>query len=108
MDLTATLTRMLGNTKSKWTFTLEAGRGSTYATGNPTLYGHSTYGRGSVLAGQPLRQFITSWPTWEEARAALAALKVPGFRYKDMAAGGTTHIPISVLTAGLPDGPDAD
>ena len=34
------------------------------------VYGWSTYGRSSVLAGQPRKQFIDAFPTAEEAKAA--------------------------------------
>ena len=80
--------------------TLEFGRGETYSSNKPTLYGHSTYGRGSVLAGRPRRVFLESWDDLGSARAELKAAKV---RYADLCdAGGSTHIPVSVITAGLP------
>ena len=69
--------------------TLEFGRGETYANGRPTLYGHSTYGRKSVLSGRPRRQWLEDWDDIETARALTAV--------------GSTHIPVSVITAGLPD-----
>jgi hypothetical protein len=81
--------------------TLEFARGETYSSNKPTLYGHSTYGRGSVLAGRPRRVFLESWDDLDSARAELKAAKV---RYADLCdAGGSTHIPVSVITAGLPD-----
>jgi hypothetical protein len=81
----------------RFTFTLEAGRGETYATQEPTLYGHSRYPRGSVLAGKPLRRWIASWKTWQEAANVLYEAKV---RYTTE--GGTSHIPVNELTAHLP------
>lgn len=88
----------------KFTFTLEYGRGTTYSSGKPTLYGHSKYGRGSVLSGRPLRMFVDQFDDEAEARAAAAALR-KGLKVKieDMLDGGTTHVPLDVLTAGLPD-----
>lgn len=81
--------------------TLELGRGETYANGRPTLYGHSTYGRGSVLRGRPRRQWLEDWDDLDTARAELKAEKI---RYTDLCeAGGSTHIPVDVITAGLPD-----
>jgi hypothetical protein len=81
--------------------TLEHGRGETYCSGKPTLYGHSTYGRGSVLAGRPRRVFLECWDDLDSARADLKAAKI---RYSDLCeTGGSTHIPVSVITAGLPD-----
>jgi hypothetical protein len=54
-----------------------------------------------VLAGRPRRVFLESWDDLGSARAELKAAKV---RYADLCdAGGSTHIPVSVITAGLPD-----
>ena len=80
--------------------TLESGRGETYANGRPTLYGHSTYGRSSVLSGRPRRQWLEDWDDIETARAELKEAKI---RYRDLTGVGSTHIPVSVITAGLPD-----
>jgi hypothetical protein len=88
------------------TFTLESGRGETYRHSRPVLYAHSTYGRSSVLAGQPRRLFVEEWETWEEARAALAEVRRAdrSFRFDDLGeGGGSTHVPSSVLTRHLPD-----
>ena len=87
--------------KEHRSLTLEFGRGQTYRNNNPTLYGHSTYGRSSVLAGQRRRVFLESWDTVDEARAELKAAKI---RYTDLCdTRGSTHIPVDVITAGLPD-----
>jgi len=67
--------------KEHRSLTLEFGRGQTYRNNNPTLYGHSTYGRSSVLAGQRRRVFLESWDTVDEARAELKAAKI---RYTDL------------------------
>ena len=81
--------------------TLEFGRGETYRSNKPTLYGHSTYSRGSVLAGRPRRVFLESWDDLGAARAELKAAEV---RYADLCkTGGSTHIPVDVITAGLPE-----
>ncbi len=95
--------------KRKWTFTLEPGRGQTYRNNDATLYGHNTYPRGSVLAGQPQRVFVEQWDDWAQARADLAevAKQVKGFKYDDYGEqGGTTHIDVDVLTRHLPDDTD--
>jgi hypothetical protein len=102
-----------GKRKRRWTFTLEPGRGQTYASGDPTLYAHNVYPRGSVLSGRPERVFLEAWDSWpdsegawDKARAELDALKaqVPGFKYDDFGPeGGSTHIDVDTLTAGLPD-----
>jgi hypothetical protein len=90
----------------RWTFTLECGRGETYSNSYPNLYAHSTYERGSVLAGRPQRVYVTQWRDWAVARETLAAVRkaVKGFKYDDC--GGTTHMPISQLVSHLPDDTD--
>jgi len=94
-----------GNVRPPPTFTLEMGRGETYRHCGPVLYAHSIYGGGSVLAGRPRRIFVEEWPTWDEARAALAEVRAadPSFHFGDFGQGGSTHIPSSVLTRHLPD-----
>jgi hypothetical protein len=87
--------------KEHRSLTLEFGRGETYRSNKPTLYGHSTYGRSSVLAGRPRRVFLESWDDLDTARAELKAAKI---RYTDLCdTRGSTHIPVNVITAGLPD-----
>ena len=93
----------LDHIKQHRDLTLEFGRGETYANGRPTLYGHSTYGRGSVLRGRSRRQWLEDWDDLETARAELKAAKI---RYSDLTGVGYTHIPVDVITAGLP-GEDA-
>jgi hypothetical protein len=110
-ELTQRIQDMLTDTgaqfkhRRKWSFTLEAGRGETYANNRPTLYGHNVYPRGSVLAGRDQRVFVEQWDDWDEARAALAEVKkaVKGFKYED---SGSTHVPIDVITNHLPDDTD--
>jgi hypothetical protein len=93
--------------KKRWTFTLEAGRGETYADGKPTLYGHSTYERSSVLAGRDQRVFVDSWDNWGEARAAIVDIQNEhGRRFKCEEIGGTTHVPIEQIVSHLPDDTD--
>jgi hypothetical protein len=92
--------------KQRWTFTLEAGRGTTYRTANPVLYGHSVYPGTSVLAGRDRRVWLETWDTWEQARLDLKGVKerVKGFKYDDFGPdGGTTHQPLGHVLAGLPD-----
>jgi hypothetical protein len=92
------------NNNKRATFTLEAGHGETYSHSRPVLYGHGTYKRGSVLAGRSLRAWLNTWDSWEAARAELKTLKL---KFDDAGPeGGSTHIPIDVLTAGIPDDTD--
>ena len=81
------------------TYTIEpGGHGETYhRTTGYTVYGHDTYPPHSVLAGSPRRTWEGHFDTIEAARAAFPAA--------DLIAG-TTHIPVDVLTAHLPDEPD--
>ena len=99
--------RILELSKSgKWDFTLETGRGETYSYSRPVLYGHTAYGRGSVLAGQSRRVYIDEWQSWEEARAAVAAVKkqLKRFRFSDLGdRGGITHVSLEAMTRHLPD-----
>lgn len=93
----------------KWSYTLEPGRGQTYCNGKPTLYGHNVYPRGSVLAGRPQRVWLEQWEEWPEARQAIAEVKkaVRGFRCEDYGPeGGSSHVDIDTLTAGLPEDGD--
>lgn len=81
-------------------FTVEPGAGETYSSGKPTLYAHSTYGRGSVLSGRPRRTWVMEFESEEEAREAIKAAKIG--RKTDWI-GGSTHVPHNVATAGLED-----
>lgn len=105
MTLEETIQEMFQTPRKKWEFTLENGSGETYRNNSPTLYGHSTYERSSVLAGSPQRVFVHKWDSWEEAREEVAALskKIRKFKCSD---SGSTHIPSEVLTRHLPDSDD--
>lgn len=87
-------------------FTLEEGRGETYASGEPTLYCHSRYPRGSVLAGQDRREFVATWESEQDAITELDAIKValPGFRYSNLILDmASTHRPVAEMVAHLPE-----
>ena len=87
--------------KQHKSLTLEYGRGETYCNGKPTLYGHSVYGRGSVLAGQRRRVWLEDWDNLEEAQQSL---KAAGIRFTDLCdTRGSTHVPVATMTAHLPD-----
>jgi hypothetical protein len=105
-DLIERINEIRTTVRPRPTFTLEPGRGETYAHGRPVLYAHSVYDRSSVLAGQPRRLGVAQWDTWDEARAALAEVRTADrtFKFEDFGeGGGTTYIPSSVLTRHLPD-----
>jgi hypothetical protein len=94
-----------------FTFTLEPGKGETYSHGQPTLYAHGEYESWSVLAGRDRRIWVESWIDWKIARDALAAAQAKfrqfGFQYEDFGpGGGSTHVPVDVVTAHLPDSED--
>lgn len=98
--------RQILESGKKWAFTLEPGKGTTYETNEPTLYGHSRYESSSVLAGKPQRVFVWKWKTWDEAEQELKTLSesVPAFRYAKL--NGSSHIPLSKLLADIPDDTD--
>jgi len=82
------------------TYTIEFGNGETYRNSRPTVYKHDRYPSGSVLSGRERRTWVDDFDSVAEAKAAFpAAEDLTG-------ANGSTHIPVDVLTAGLPDGPD--
>jgi hypothetical protein len=105
-DLIDRINDIRSTVRPRPTFTLEGGRGETYRHGRPVLYAHSTYDRSSVLAGQPRRLFVEQWDAWDEARAALTAVRNSdqSFGFDDHGqGGGTGYVPTSVLTRHLPD-----
>jgi len=78
--------------------TIEPSKGETYCDPTRvTAYGHFTYGRSSVLAGQPGRQHLGSFLSVEEAQA-----QYPTAEAQDH----SSHIPVADLTRHLPDEPD--
>lgn len=106
----ANLTELLIGRK-RWTFSLENGRGETYQNARPTLYGHSTYERSSVLAGRPQRVFVAQWDDWAAARETIervkALVKVTRRKLRiEVDDCGTTYIPTERLVAHLPDDTD--
>ena len=105
-DLIDRINEIRSSVRPKPSFSLEGGRGETYRHGRPTLYAHSVFNEGSVLAGQPRRLFVEQWDNWEEASAALAEVRRADrtFKFDDYSqGGGTSYIPTSVLTRHLPD-----
>lgn len=82
-------------------WTLEHGRGQTYATDQPTLYFHDEYPSHSVMAGCSRRHYIVAFPDLKTAREVLERI---GLEYTDlMDTCGTTHIDIDDATRHLPD-----
>tara|TARA_Y100001963_G_C6588938_1_gene357057 strand:+ start:367 stop:690 length:324 start_codon:yes stop_codon:yes gene_type:complete len=80
---------------------LERASGETYSGNNPVLYGHGTYERSSVLAGQSRRVYLEEWETIEDAREALTAA---GVDYADDYDDGTTsHVPVEQVIAHIPE-----
>jgi hypothetical protein len=51
-------------------YTIERGRGATYASERWTVYEHGTYDRDSVLSGQSRRTWMDDFETLEEAQKA--------------------------------------
>ena len=50
--------------------TIEQGHGATYHNDKFTVYEHSTYGRSSVLSGQPRRVWLDDFETLADAQSA--------------------------------------
>lgn len=89
----------------KLTFTVEYGRGETYANRNVTVYSHDDYERSSVLAGRERRMWIGTFANEQEARDTMEAAgvtKITTF----MLGGGSTHVPIAQMVSHLPDDTD--
>lgn len=87
-------------------FTLEAGRGETYDSGEPTLYCHSRYPRGSVLAGQDRREFVATWESEHDALEELEQLRFSrkDFKFSNLILDmGSTHRPVAEMVAHLPE-----
>lgn len=95
-------------TISRLSISIEAGRGQTYRNNSPTVYGHSTYSRSSVLAGQPKRCWIGTLAKWEDVEPFIAQLKTrqPKLRVEQFA--GSSHIDVETICdrAGLPHDED--
>ena len=85
--------------------TIENGRGETYRNDSPTIYAHGEYSNSSVLAGQPLRQYIDEIESWSEVPAFIAAVKAEMPKLSIESLDGTTHIPSEQIldAAGLHD-----
>ena len=99
------------NGRINWT--IERGKGETYASRDWTIYSHDSYPRSSVLAGRERRTFIWSFDVQcdeqdEPAKqAAIKACKDAGvWKYTDVLDGGTTHIPVDQIVSHLPDDTD--
>lgn len=97
------------------TWTVEYGRGETYATRDITLYGHDTHERSSVLAGRSRRRWIGDFgrgpQALQDARDTLAAAKLRAASVdwivdEEGQGGGTTYVPVEQVVAHLPDDTD--
>ena len=88
-----------GATRGNLKFTLEPGQGETYHTAEPTLYGHGKHQDG-VMKGRPLRVFINSWQSWNEAEADLQTI---GWKDKIFITKKSSHIPMDDRVAHLTD-----
>ena len=106
-DIEPEIRELIAKHKRRVWFSLEYGRGETYANNKPTLYAHFPYPRSSVLAGREARAFVDQWETVEDANRRLKELtgNLPAFKV-DVMLGGSTHIPIAQIVAGIPDDTD--
>ena len=88
-------------------FTVEPGRGETYANAELTVYSHDEYEESSVLYGRERRIWIGSFGDGPNAEqdahdtiAAAGATSITDFL------GGSTHVPISQIVSHIPDDTD--
>tara|TARA_R110000824_G_scaffold150836_2_gene321606 strand:- start:10532 stop:10879 length:348 start_codon:yes stop_codon:yes gene_type:complete len=88
-------------------FTIEPGSGQTYHTGNPTLYFHHQYGKGSVLEGQSCRNYLGAVCPAGKEREFIDSLP-DALKKITHHIAGTTHRDVDQMTAHLSDGPDQD
>lgn len=85
-------------------FTVEYGRGETYANSDMTIYAHDDYERSSVLYGRERRMWIASFPveaTEVDARETMSHAGV--MKITDFNLGGSSHVPIGQIVSHLPD-----
>lgn len=75
-ELVEDITRIKDGRNGELTWTLEPGRGATYATGNPTLYAHDVYPRSSVMSGRQRRKHVHEFDDWDEARQTVSQLRL--------------------------------
>ena len=69
----------------KESLTIELGRGATYESDEYTVYRHGEYPKYSVLAGQPMRTFVDSFESLQEAMDAYPDAEViEGSTYTEM------------------------
>jgi hypothetical protein len=108
--LEAVRDRMTTHNKKKHgplSFTVEPGRGETYANSELTVYAHDEYEESSVLAGRERRMWIGSFGDGPQAEQdahdtieAAGASKITDF------IGSSTHVPIEQIVSHLPDDTD--
>jgi len=91
----------------KLTFTVEYGRGETYANGEITVYAHDDYERSSVLYGRERRMWIGSFGREGTEQDAHDTIEAAGAsKTTTFMLGGSTHVPISQVISHLPDDTD--
>jgi hypothetical protein len=91
--------RLLADASGKLHYTVEFGKGETYVSEFLTLYAHDKYPRSSVMAGRSRRSFIEDFEDEAEARKVVKAAGIEAITDFDC---GSTHVPVSEATAGLP------
>jgi len=87
-------------------FTVEPGRGETYANNEFTVYSHDEYEESSVLYGRERRIWIGSFGREGTEQDAHDTIKAAGATKITQFCGGSTHVPIEQIVSHLPDDTD--
>lgn len=94
----------------KLTFSVEYGRGETYANSRVTLYALDNYERSSVLYGRERRCWVGEFESVADARETLRECKAERITDwqidEDGLGAGSSHVPIDQIVSHLPDDTD--
>lgn len=88
-------------------FTVEYGRGETYANREITVYSHDEYEESSVLAGRDRRMWIDTMDRDATEQDARDTIKAAGAdKITDFMLGGSTYVSVDQVVSHLPDDTD--
>jgi len=88
------------------TFTVEHGRGETYANRELTVYAHDDYEESSVLAGRERRMWIGTFGDEPQARQDAEDTMRNAGAARITLWGGSSYVPVAQMVAHLPDDTD--
>lgn len=99
--------RDLMSRSKRVTFTVEHGRGETYATADWTLYAHDRYPRSSVLCGKERRSWLAQFGEGEDGlKRAMELCAAAGILRRTQVYEGTSWVPVEQIVSHLPDDTD--